>query len=209
MSSIFLPFASGFLLSVALLAAIGAQNLFVLRQGLRGEHVSAIVLFCGLSDALLISAGVSGVGAFLAAIPELTTALTVGGAVFLIWYGVVALRRMASPEAMVVSDAPGISLGQALAAAAAFTFLNPHVYLDTLLLMGAAGAAQPAEMRAIFVAGAVTASFAWFAAVGFGARVLRPVFARPAAWRVLDALVGVVMLVLATSLISRAASALY
>lgn len=209
MSSILLPFASGFLLSVALLAAIGAQNLFVLRQGLRGEHVSAIVSFCGLSDALLISAGVSGVGAFLAAIPELTMALTVGGAVFLIWYGVAALRRMAAQEAIVVSDAPGMSLGQALAAAAAFTFLNPHVYLDTLLLMGAAGTAQPAEMRPIFVAGAVTASFAWFAAVGFGARVLRPVFARPAAWRVLDAFVGVVMLGLATSLIVRAASSLH
>ncbi len=203
MSSIFSPFASGFFLSVALLVAIGAQNLFVLRQGLRREHVGAIVLFCGCADALLIAAGVGGVGAFLAAIPRLDTALALGGAAFLGWYGIKALRRMAAPDAMVVGDAPRVTLGRALAAAAAFTFLNPHVYLDTVLLMGTAGSTQPADLRPIFVAGAATASFTWFAALGFGARLLKPIFARPAAWRVLDAFVGIVMLTLAASLIAR------
>ncbi len=208
MTSILSPFASGFFLSAALIVAIGAQNLFVLRQGLRREHVGAVVLFCGGADALLIAAGVGGVGVFLAAIPRLTTALTVGGAVFLAWYGVKALRRMAAPQAMVVGDTQGATLNQVLAATAAFTFLNPHVYLDTVLLMGAAGSSQPVELRPIFVAGAAVASFTWFAAVGFGARLLEPVFARPAAWRVLDAFVGVVMLTLAASLLVRVTPAL-
>jgi L-lysine exporter family protein LysE/ArgO len=209
MSSILSPFASGFFLSAALIMAIGAQNLFVLRQGLRREHVGAIVLFCGLADALLIAAGVAGVGAFLAAIPQFTTAMALGGAAFLAWYGIKALRRMVSPDAMVVGDAQSVTLGRALTTTAAFTFLNPHVYLDTVLLMGAAGSSQPVDLRPIFMAGAATASFAWFAALGFGARLLKPVFAWPAAWRVLDALVGVVMLTLAASLVGRALAALH
>ncbi|WP_206244541.1 LysE/ArgO family amino acid transporter [Novosphingobium terrae] len=200
MTSLFTPFASGFLLSGALIMAIGAQNLFVLRQGLRREHVGAIVLLCGASDALLISLGVAGMGAFLAAIPRLTMALSLGGAAFLGWYGVAALRRMAAPEAMLVTEAGGVTLARALTTTAAFTFLNPHVYLDTVLLMGAAGASQPALLRPIFVAGAATASFTWFISLGYGARLLKPVFAKPAAWRMLDAFVGVVMLSLAASL---------
>ena len=197
------PFFSGFLMSGALIVAIGAQNLFVLRQGLRREHVGPIVLFCGSADALLIIAGVAGVGAFLAAVPQLTSALSLGGAGFLAWYGITALRRMASPAAMVVATADDVTLARALTTTAAFTFLNPHVYLDTVLLMGTAGSSQPEALRSIFVAGAASASFTWFAALGFGARLLKPVFVRPAAWRVLDAIVGVVMLTLAASLIAR------
>lgn len=204
MTSIFMPFATGFLLSAALIIAIGAQNLFVLRQGLRREHVGAIVLFCGAADALLILAGVAGVGAFLAAVPQLTTLLALAGAGFLGWYGIQALRRMASPEAMAVTEASGVTLSRALMATAGFTLLNPHVYLDTVLLMGAAGSAQPEALRPFFVAGAAAASFSWFATLGYGARLLRPLFARPAAWRVLDALVGIVMLTLAASLVARA-----
>ncbi|WP_043151725.1 LysE/ArgO family amino acid transporter [Sphingobium sp. Ant17] len=203
MTDIFAPFLSGFLLSAALIMAIGAQNLFVLRQGLKREHVGPVVLFCGSADALLIVAGVAGVGAFLAAIPQLTLILTIGGAVFLGWYGVKALRRMAAPETMAVTSNGSISLGGAMAATAGFTFLNPHVYLDTVLLMGAAGSAQPAALRPIFVAGAVSASFTWFAALGYGARLLVPLFARPMAWRVLDAIVGITMLSLAASLLMR------
>ncbi|HZX85196.1 MAG TPA: LysE family transporter [Reyranella sp.] len=204
MTSIFMPFATGFLLSAALIIAIGAQNLFVLRQGLRREHVGAIALFCGAADALLILAGVAGVGAFLAAVPQLTTLLALAGAGFLGWYGIQALRRMASPEAMAVTEASGVTLSRALMATAGFTLLNPHVYLDTVLLMGAAGSAQPEALRPFFVAGAAAASFSWFATLGYGARLLRPLFARPAAWRVLDALVGIVMLTLAASLVARA-----
>lgn len=203
MTNMFAPFLSGFLLSAALIMAIGAQNLFVLRQGLKREHVGPVVLFCGSADALLILAGVAGVGAFLAAAPQLTLFLTIGGAAFLGWYGLKALRRMAAPETMAVASNGSISLGGAIAATAGFTFLNPHVYLDTVLLMGAAGSAQPAALRPIFVAGAVSASFTWFAALGYGARLLVPLFARPMAWRVLDAIVGITMLSLATSLLMR------
>ncbi len=203
MTNIFAPFVSGFLLSAALIMAIGAQNLFVLRQGLKREHVGPVVLFCASADALLIAAGVAGIGAFLAAVPQLTLFLTIGGAAFLGWNGVKALRRMVAPEAMAVASNGSISLGGAIAATAGFTFLNPHVYLDTVLLMGAAGAAQPAALRPIFVAGAVSASFTWFAALGYGARLLVPLFARPMAWRVLDAIVGITMLSLAASLLMR------
>ena len=204
MTSLFLPFASGFLISAALIMAIGAQNLFVLRQGLKREHVGPVVLFCGAADALLITAGVAGVGAFLAAVPQLTLMLTLGGAAFLGFYGIKALQHMASSDAVAVVSGDSVSLRGALAATAGFTFLNPHVYLDTVLLMGAAGSAQPAALRPIFVAGAASASFAWFAALGYGARLLVPLFARPAAWRVLDAIVGVTMLSLAASLLLRA-----
>ena len=140
MTQIFSPFLSGFLLSAALIMAIGAQNLFVLRQGLKREHVGAVVLFCGCADAVLIAAGVAGVGAFLSAVPQLTLGLTLGGAAFLAWYGIKALRRMASSESMAVASGNSLSLGGAIAATAGFTFLNPHVYLDTVLLMGAVGA---------------------------------------------------------------------
>lgn len=204
MSFIFPSLVSGFLLSAALIMAIGAQNLFVLRQGLKREHIGPIVLFCGFSDLALIAAGVAGIGAFLTAIPQLVMVATLAGAAFLGWYGVKALRRMATPESMAVGAAPGLTLQRALATTAAFTFLNPHVYLDTMLLMGTIGAARPIGMRPFFVLGAAMASFTWFAALGFGARLLRPVFAKPAAWRVLDAGVGIVMLGLAASLVYHA-----
>ncbi|PHP20395.1 amino acid transporter [Sphingobium sp. IP1] len=196
-------FLTGFAMSAALIMAIGAQNLFVLRQGLKREHVGPIVLFCGGADAILIAAGVGGVGALLGAMPQLTLFLSIGGALFLGWYGLKAFQRMMAPEAMMVTTQGGITLGRAIGATAAFTFLNPHVYLDTVLLMGAAGSAQPAALRPIFVLGAASASIGWFAALGYGARLLTPLFARPAAWRVLDAVVGIVMLTLAASLIAR------
>lgn len=204
MTEIVAPFFTGFALSAALIMAIGAQNLFVLRQGLRREHVGPIVLFCGSADALLIILGVAGVGAFLSAIPSLTIALSLGGAAFLGWYGITAFHRMMAPDAMIVADGGGITLGRAISATAAFTLLNPHVYLDTILLMGAAGSAQPAAVRPVFAAGAATASFIWFASLGYGARLLKPVFAQPIAWRVLDGLVGTVMLGLAATLLMRA-----
>ncbi|WP_454798091.1 LysE/ArgO family amino acid transporter [Novosphingobium lindaniclasticum] len=199
------PFLSGFALSAALIMAIGAQNLFVLRQGLRREHVGPVVLFCASADAVLIAAGVAGVGAFLTAVPGLATVLSLGGAAFLAWYGIKAFQRMAAPDAMAVASGSGISLGRAIAATAGFTFLNPHVYLDTVLLMGTAGAAQSAAARPLFVAGAASASFIWFAGLGYGARLLVPLFSRPASWRILDAIVGATMLVLSASLLARAA----
>jgi L-lysine exporter family protein LysE/ArgO len=203
MTNLFPTFITGFAMSAALIMAIGSQNLFVLRQGLKREHVGPIVLFCGCADAILILAGVGGVGVILAALPQLTLALTVGGALFLSWYGFKAFQRMMSPEVMSVSAQGGVTLGRAMAATAGFTFLNPHVYLDTVLLMGAAGSAHAPALRPVFVAGAATASIAWFAALGYGARILTPLFSRPTSWRILDAIVGVTMFALAASLVAR------
>lgn len=198
-------FLNGFTISAALIMAIGAQNAFVLRQGLRSEHVGPIVAFCALADALLIAAGVAGLGALIGSAPVLTFALTVAGAAFLAWYGITALARSARPASLAVQDATGtLSLSAALASTAGFTLLNPHVYLDTVLLVGAVGASHPPASQPLFVAGAVVASALWFTALGYGARVLTPVFARPAAWRVLDLLVGAMMLSQAVSLIWNA-----
>lgn len=198
-------FTQGFALSAGLIMAIGAQNMFVLRQGLKGEHVWPVVLFCAASDALLIIAGVSGMGGALARVPHLSLLLSFGGAAFLSWYGIAALRRAGRPSALVVVDQPGLTLGAALAGTAAFTFLNPHVYIDTVMLMGAVGASLPAGERPMFMVGAALASLAWFSALGFGARLVAPPFARRAAWRTLDLIVGMMMLALAAGLIHRAA----
>ena len=199
-SALFAPAAKGFALSAGLIVAIGAQNMFVLRQGLKREHVWPIVLFCAAADAALIVAGVNGLGSFLAVVPGLSLALSLGGAAFLAWYGVSALRRAASSSTLIVEQAASISLGAALAGTAAFTFLNPHVYIDTVMLMGAVGTSLPPAERAPFIVGAVAASFAWFASLGFGARFLAPLFARPVAWRGLDLAVGTLMLALSFSL---------
>lgn len=193
-------FTQGFALSAGLIIAIGAQNMFVLRQGLKREHVLPIVLFCAGADAILIVAGVNGLGALLALVSGLSRAMGLGGAVFLAWYGISALRRAAQPGALVVEQRAGLSLGAALAGSAAFTFLNPHVYIDTVMLMGAVGASLPAIERPLFMAGAALASLTWFSALGFGARFLVPLFVRPAAWRALDLGIGVMMLALAANL---------
>jgi L-lysine exporter family protein LysE/ArgO len=205
MTSALLPaFAKGFGLSLGLIAAIGAQNMFVLRHGLRREHVWPIVLFCAAADASLIVAGVNGLGSALSVVPGLAMALSLGGAAFLAWYGVSALRRAATSSALVVDRTAGITLGAALAGTAAFTFLNPHVYIDTVLLMGAVGTSLPSDERPPFMIGAASASFIWFASLGFGARFLAPLFAKPAAWRILDLAIGIMMLALSTNLLRDA-----
>ena len=197
-------FTTGFALSATLIIAIGAQNAFVLRQGLRREHVLIIVAFCALADLLLIGAGVAGVARVLGEAPHLTLALTVAGMLFLAWYGLRALARARSASSMSVEEGTNrISLRNAVAQAAGFTFLNPHVYLDTVLLMGSIGARQPADLRLWFVGGAAAASGAWFTTLGFGARLLRPMFRTPRAWQVLDTLVGLTMLALAASLLGK------
>jgi L-lysine exporter family protein LysE/ArgO len=197
-------FTTGFALGATLIIAIGAQNAFVLRQGLRREHIAAIVAFCVVADILLMSAGVAGLANVLGAAPRLTSALTIGGAMFLAWYGLRALRRAIRPQHLqAAAGAEPMALPAALAQAAGFTLLNPHVYLDTVLLLGSVGARQPADLRLWFVGGAALASGAWFSALGFGARMLAPVFARPRAWRILDLLVGATMLILAALLIGQ------
>jgi L-lysine exporter family protein LysE/ArgO len=198
-------FGTGFALGGTLIVAIGAQNAFVLRQGLRREHVGAVVAFCAASDLLLMTAGVAGVGGALQAAPGLALALTLGGALFLLAYGVRALWRALHPQALAAAaDHEPLALRGVLVQAAAFTLLNPHVYLDTVLLVGSVGAQQPAAARGWFLLGAGLASAGWFCALGFGARLLAPWFAQPRAWRLLDAAVGVTMLVLAAALLRRA-----
>ena len=198
-------YLQGLALGGGLIIAIGAQNAFVLRQGLRREHVGAVVVFCALADALLIVAGVAGMAQVLGERPALARALALAGAGFLAVYGWRALQRARRPQALQAGEgAAGLTRGAALAQAAAFTLLNPHVYLDTVLLMGSIGAQHAAPARPWFVAGACSASLLWFSALGFGARVLAPAFARPRAWQVLDALVGLTMAVLAALLLQHA-----
>ena len=195
----------GLALSLGLIVAIGAQNAFVLRQGLRREHVGSVVLFCAVADAVLVAAGVLGMAQALGQRPGLARALALVGAAFLAVYGWRALRRARQPQPMHTSaSGAGMSRGAALAQAAAFTLLNPHVYLDTVLLVGSVGAQQPAALRGWFVAGASAASVLWFTALGFGARWLAPWFAQPKAWQVLDGLIGLTMGVLALMLLRQA-----
>ena len=201
MSSTALAAGSGFGLGLALIVAIGAQNAFVLRQGLRGEHVAGVVAVCALSDLVLIAAGVAGTGALLEQVPWAVTGVRLAGAAFLAGYGALAARRALRPVgALQAEAAERTPLPTVLLTAAALTWLNPHVYLDTVVLLGAVAAAQ-GDLRWAFGAGAGAASVLWFSALGAGARLLRPVFARPAAWRVLDALIAVVMLLLAVGLL--------
>ncbi len=182
----------GFLASFALIAAIGAQNAFVLRQGIRREHVLPVVVMCTLSDVWLMSAGIAGVGTVVAAHPTALVVAKFGGAAFLVCYGLVAARRAWRPGALTASDAAPARLAQVLATCAALTFLNPHVYLDTVVLLGAL-ATEHGDQRWLFGLGAMTASAVWFAGLGFGARRLSGLFAKPSTWRVLDCAIAAIM----------------
>jgi L-lysine exporter family protein LysE/ArgO len=198
-------FAQGLALSFGLIVAIGAQNAFVLRQGLRREHIGSVVLFCAVVDAILIMAGVFGMAQALGERPQLARAMALAGAVFLAWYGWKAFLRMRLNESLrATCGTEGLSLGSAVAQAAAFTLLNPHVYLDAVLLVGSIGAQQPAPLQGWFVAGASMASALWFSLLGFGARWLAPWFAYPRAWQVLDGLIGMTMWLLAALMVRHA-----
>lgn len=192
-SSLSIAFFSGFLLGLSLIVAIGAQNAFILRQGLLRQHVFVLCLICALSDALLIAAGVAGLGTLIADSPAVIRLVTIGGALFLFAYAIIAFRRASKPQALEAARTGEGSLKAAIAACLAFTFLNPHVYLDTVLLLGSLSAQFEDEARIAYGLGACIASFVWFFGLGYGARLLQPVFARPAAWRILDVLIGLVM----------------
>lgn len=198
MSSAFLP---GFFLSLSLILAIGAQNAFVLRQGLRQEHVFAVCLVCAVSDAILIAAGVAGFGLASHALPWLEPVLRYGGALFLLAYAARSLRSaLRDHGSLTPSGRQAAGLGATLATCLAFTWLNPHVYLDTVVLLGSISS-QYEGHKAAFALGAMAASFLFFFTLGFGARLLRPVFASQTAWRVLDVLVGIAMLAIALKLV--------
>jgi L-lysine exporter family protein LysE/ArgO len=192
----------GFGFALSLIVAIGAQNAFVLRQGLRGEYVGLVVATCALSDAVLIAAGVGGAGALLGHAPRLDDAVRAGGAVFLLAYAALAARRALRPGTLTptAADTRRPGRGATLATTLALTWLNPHVYLDTVVLLGTV-ASSHGDQRWLFGAGAALGGLVWFVSLGHGARLLRPLFARPAAWRVLDASVAVVMTAIAFSLL--------
>ncbi len=193
---------TGFVLAASLLVAIGAQNAFVLRQGLRREHVLAVVCACMIYDWLLIGAGVAGLGALVRDHRGVATWLGAAGATFLCGYGLLAWRRAWRPRALLAQSAgASLPLRDALLQCTAFTFLNPHVYLDTVVLIGSVGARQTPGTLGSFFVGAAGASSVWFLLLGYGARLLAPLFSRPMAWRALDVLVGATMFILAFSLL--------
>lgn len=184
----------GFGTMMTLIVAIGAQNAFVLRQGLRRQAVGKVVAVCAISDAILVAVGVAGFGAIVRRWPQAITVAAVVGGLFLLGYGFLAARRAFQPSSMTVADTGS---NRPVLTALALTWLNPHVYLDTLLLLGSIAAG-----RWLFGVGAVTASVTWFVALGFGARLLSPLFAKPRSWRVLDGLIAAVMISLGVALIA-------
>ena len=193
---------SGFLLGLSLIVAIGAQNAFVLRQGLRREHVFAVCLACALSDAVLITIGVAGFGVIGVAIPWIEPVMRYGGALFLAAYGLRSFRAaLVNHGALTPSRADALGLARTLATCLAFTWLNPHVYLDTVVLLGSIST-QYAGDKLAFGAGATAASFLFFFSLGYGARLVRPVFVKPGAWRILDGLIGMTMCGLALKLVA-------
>lgn len=197
-------FIAGLSIGLSLIVAIGAQNVFVLRQGLKNRHVFAVCLACALSDAILIVVGVTSFGKVAAVLPWIDPVMRYGGAAFLIWYGAKSLRSaLRSKEAMAVDAAGGREdeLGRTLLACLAITWLNPHVYLDTVVLLGTVST-QFAGSRGSFTAGAVTGSFLFFFSLGYGATRLRPLFAKPSAWRVLEGVIALVMWAIALKLIA-------
>ncbi len=193
---------AGLGLGLSLIVAIGAQNAFVLRQGLRREHVAVIVAICALSDALLIVLGVAGLGAIIERADILMVTVRIAGAAFLTWYGWRSARRALRPGSLATEPegSPPLSRRAAVLTVLSLTWLNPHVYLDTMVLLGSVGASHQGR-RWWFAAGAVLASALWFSALGFGSRRLRPVFASPASWRVLDLLIAILMIAIALGLL--------
>ncbi|TKJ19128.1 amino acid transporter [Blastococcus sp. CCUG 61487] len=194
-------------LGLSLIVAIGAQNAFVLRQGLRLEHVGVVVAVCALSDVALIYAGVLGAGTLVLSRPGLLTVVCFAGAAFLLVYGVLAARRALRPSGALEADASGArtALAVTVATCLGLTWLNPHVYLDTVVLLGSLSTTYE-QHRWWFATGAAVGSALWFTGLGFGARLLRPIFARRGAWRVLDAVIAVVMAALGISLAVRGVS---
>jgi L-lysine exporter family protein LysE/ArgO len=186
-------FAQGWAMGAGLILAIGAQNALVLRQGLKREHVGTVVVVCTLSDWLLIALGVFGLGALIQGSPRLLEVFRFGGAAFLLGYALLAAKRAWRPAAGLTAAGQASSLGATLSAAFAFTYLNPHVYLDTVVLLGGLGARQPTELRAAFAAGAGVASAMWFGLLGFGAAAAAPKLQNANTWRVIDALVALLM----------------
>lgn len=191
----------GFGSGLSLIIAIGAQNAFVLQQGIRRQHVLPVVLICGVTDALLELLGVAGIGLVVERAPTLLEIIRWGGVAFLLWYAWGAARRALNPEAMVISEDTTGSLRKTILACLAITYLNPHVYLDTMVLMGSIGNAQGDPERWWFLLGGALASLTWFPVLGFGAQKLTRYFTTPRSWQILDWCIAAFMLLIAARLI--------
>lgn len=195
-----LAIPAGFLTGLSLIVAIGAQNAFVLRQGLRRQHVLPVVLICAFSDALLILLGIAGLGAAINSAPLLLEVFRYGGAAYLLWFAFGAIRRAIKPTVLTESDKQVDSLRQTIVTVLALTYLNPHVYIDTVLLLGSI--ANQFEDRWLFGLGAASASFVWFFSLGFGASWLGKYVKKPIFWRILDVFIAIVMITIAAMLLS-------
>lgn len=194
-------FVTGLMMGLSLIVAIGAQNAFILRQGLRNEHVFAVCLTCALSDAALILLGVTSLQQIASLLPWLDPVMRYGGAAFLAWYGAKSLySALRSSATLTAAEAKTASFRQTLATCLALTWLNPHVYLDTVVLLGTISTRYPGQQTS-FAAGAMTGSFLFFFALGYGATWLRPIFSKPASWRMLETLVALTMWIIAFKLI--------
>ncbi|WP_321817974.1 MULTISPECIES: LysE/ArgO family amino acid transporter [unclassified Paraburkholderia] len=202
-----LAFSHGAALCASLIVTIGAQNAFVLRQGILRSHIGKIVLLCALSDFILIGAGVGGASALVERYPTFVHLVLYAGLAWLVWFGINALRRAVKPthdvmDAACADDARNTPEQRAwpiMLMTLAFTWLNPHVYLDTFLLIGTAGAREPEGARLAFAIGAMAVSAVWFIGLGYGARALAPLFKRAGAWRVLDGAIGSMVLLIAVT----------
>lgn len=192
--------AAGLLTGFSLIVAIGAQNAFVLRQGLAREHVGTVVAICAVSDLVLIVAGVSGIGTIVEQAPVVVDVVRWLGVAFLTWYGVRSLLGARHASGLAAGGGGGLSLRSAATRAVALTWLNPHVYLDTVLLLGSIANSRGDGGRWWFAVGAGAASLLWFSGLGFGARLASPLLSRPRAWQVLDVLIGLTMLAIAVTL---------
>lgn len=196
-----LVFLKGFGVGAGLIIAIGAQNAFVLTQGIKKEYWIIIPLICAVCDALLITAGVAGMGRIVADNPELARYTAWGGAAFLFWYGLCALRSVFKKNSLDERRTGTATLGAAILTTLALTLLNPHVYIDTVLLIGSIGSQFINEQKIMFTAGAICASFTWFFCLSLGGTLLKPLFQKQRSWRILDSLVCVTMITIGFSLV--------
>ena len=192
-----LAFVSGFLISISLILALGPQNVFVMRQGLLRSHVFAACLVCSISDALLIGAGVLGVGLFLSEMEELAIWMSIGASIFLIFYGCLRIKSALDPKGLEVGDNESQDLWPTILAGLAFTYLNPHVYVDTLFLIGGASSSYVGDEKLMFGMGAATASFVFFFSLGYGAKRLSPILNNPESWKIIDLFIAGVMFTVA------------
>lgn len=192
-------YVTGVLTGLGLIVAIGAQNAYVLRQGIHRQHVAIVVAICALSDALLIILGVAGVGALIADHPTALNIMKWLGAAYLVWFAITSFRSALKPQALELSGP--VKRSGVIATTLALTYLNPHVYLDTVLMLGNIANQHGADGRWWFAGGAVTGSIAWFSALGFGARAVAPLMSKPSVWRVLDVIIGCMMLLIAVLLV--------